>query len=160
MNLAEFYVECDAVPDGLPTAMDAITHRQLTLLKLDVHSFCFLLLPWTLATVNHKSAGLQNPLPEIARILPLTTSTWNTLTDGGDTLTYDWLTSAKERISVRSEVNIAVFCILLNIGLIFHHCNQMSTSDISVPYTLPLPQYRQPSQHCKKVIENSIQQSD
>ena len=67
------------------------------------------------------------PLPPLARIIPLTVATWNTLKGGGDTLTR--LTDiCQERIGVRSENLVACTRLLLNVGLVFHRCNQMCTS--------------------------------
>ena len=68
------------------------------------------------------------PLPPIARFIPFIFSVWNTVKGGGDTITkLDDI--CQKRIGIRTEVTVATAQIMLNIGVVFHRCLQMITSD-------------------------------
>ena len=94
-------------------------------LKMSEHTFqCYLGL-WRGININPPE-DLYFPIPPLAGMLPLKVATWNNLKGGGDNLT-KLADICQEEIGVRSDNLVACTSILLNIGLVFHRCNQMCT---------------------------------
>ena len=90
------------------------------------HTFVCYLGLWQAINVN-LSQNLHFPLPPVARIIPLLTSFWNTLKGGGDIISrLDDI--CQERLEIRTDITITCARILLNLGVVFHRCNQMLTS--------------------------------
>ena len=94
-------------------------------LKMSEHTFqCYLGL-WRGININSPE-DLHFPIPPLAGTLPLKVAMWNNLKDGGDNLT-KLADICQEKNGVRSDNLVACTGILLNIGLVFHRCNQMCT---------------------------------
>ena len=66
-------------------------------------------------------------IPPLTGMLPRKVATWNNFKGGGDNLT-KLADICQEEIGVRSDNLVACTSILLNIGLVFHRCNQICTS--------------------------------
>ena len=67
------------------------------------------------------------PVPGLAMIVSWLVAVWNTIRGGGDTLPR-MSNIYQERIGICSENLVACDRVLVNLGLVFHRCNQVSTS--------------------------------
>ena len=116
--------ESGKVPDLWDSVEEVFDDPLLKHVKMTQHAFqCYLGL-WRALNVTKE---MEYPLPPIARIVPLVVAIWNTLKGGGDTITkLDDI--CQERLGIRTESNVATARDLLNLGVVFHRCNQMISS--------------------------------
>ena len=116
--------ESGKVPDLWDSVEEVFDDALLKHVKMSKHAFqCYLGL-WRELNVTKE---MEYPLPPIARIVPLVVAIWNTLKGGGDTITkLDDI--CQERLGIRTESNVATARDLLNLGVVFHRCNQMISS--------------------------------
>ena len=88
---------------------------------------CFFGLLYRVNAVLSDALNRIRPIPNNARIVPISLAKWNTLKGGGDAIT-KLIENCRERIPVRGEGTIACARILMYYAVVFHRLNWMFSS--------------------------------